>query len=735
MKKRGVCAAVVSVLCCLMMLGACAEQSVYAPGTYTGTAAGFGGMVSVEVEVDESCILSIKATGDEETKGIGSEAVEKLPNKMVEANSADVEGVSGATFTSEALKQAVGTALKQAQGEVVAEKASYKPGTYTATAMGKKDFVTAAVTFTEDAIAAIEIVEAAETKGVADEALYGRLIEEIIQYQSVGVDSVTGCTITSNAVKKIVIDCAAQAGAEQNAVQKEVAYIAPETENLSADVVIIGGGGAGMTAAVAATGKGASVIVVEKAGYIGGNSLVCGGIFNVANPEDQSDIQMTNSNKATVESALNMEPRDAAHAELINAVKAEYDEYLTSGNTGLFDSPNWHALQTWQGGDFVGDVHLIRNYTQKAVDAYQWLNTLGLEWCEGVTTGAGALWSRTVTPVLPSGTGYFALYEEELEGKDFTLLLETTAHEILMENGKAVGIRVTDNKTGKDYDICANSGVVIATGGFSGNADMVAEYNTSGKWPDLSSVGHSNISTITGDGIRMGLAVGAAVRDMDQIQLLHMSTAKRDFATSGSPMKGVGAESMIFLNMEGKRFVREDGRRDEISLKVLEQTGAEYWIVYSGNSVSKLGAVTDVSNRTAEYLVGKGMWFRGDTLEELCQQININYESAKADIDAYNKLVAENATVDEFGRATFSTEFTEGPWIAYRVCPQIHHTMGGLVINENTQVLNTNGTPIDGLFAAGEVTGGIHGGNRLGGNAVTDFIVHGMIAGENAVAQ
>lgn len=617
------------------------------------------------------------------------------------------------------------------QTETAGENAvnHYTAGTYEASTSGHNGTVTIRTTFSEDAITDIEVVTSYESQGVSDKALYTELPESIIENQSLAVDTIAGATISSNAMLRAVSDCVEQAGGDPALLQVEPEKAEPQDITLTADVVIIGGGGAGLSAAVSATDNGASVIIVEKEGYVGGNTMVSGGIYNCPDPEMQQQVEMTDGVAALIEDALAEEPVSEEHAALQAAVQQEWDEYKASGATYLFDSVNWYTLQTWNGGDKVGDLELISTMTSHAYETLQWLVSMGYEYKPDIVQGAGSLYQRTHSSVEHAGIGFINCFTETLADRDAQIFYNTPASEIIMENGEATGIRAED-RDGNTYTIYANQGVILATGGFAGNLEMVQEYNTSGKWPDLSQLKSTNLPGMTGDGIEMAVAAGAALRDMDQIQLLQTTSPKTGNCTFGyvAPLEAAG---YLFFNSEGERFIGEDGRRDDISLAALDQTDALFYMVESGDVITDPENTYDLSGVPLTELIKSGDVIVGDTLEELCQQVGWDYETVQAQIDQYNANVDSNAVSDEYGRALFSVKQENGPWYAIPRTPSVHHTMGGVVINTNAQVLNEEGKVIPGLYAAGEVTGGIHGGNRLGGNAIVDCLVFGQIAGEN----
>jgi fumarate reductase flavoprotein subunit len=446
---------------------------------------------------------------------------------------------------------------------------------------------------------------------------------------------------------------------------------------------------------------------------------------------------MTDGNKALIEAALAEEPVSDEHAALQKQVQEDYDAYLASGETGIFDSAAWYALQTWNGGDKVANLSLVQTMADNAFSAYEWLISLGGTFKDTISQGPGSLYPRTHDTETGLGAEFVDTYVNYLDANypdQYTIYYGTEATELVLDDaGNCVAVKGED-KNNNTYTFTAENGIVLATGGFAGNVEMRVEYCQSEKWPDLGkNVGTTGVVSDTGDGILMAKAIGANLVDMDQIQLLHMCNPTNG-TTDDNSAKDKGVSSIIFVNQEGNRFVAEDERRDTICLAVLQQTDAKFYAIESwdGNGDATLDEL--VTNNGVSYTdeIAKGNMFYGETLEDLAAAIGADPANLVAAVENYNASVDAGASSDEFGRKTFVEKLENGPFLAVPRKPSAHHTMGGVEINNDTQVIDTNGEVINGLFAAGEVTGGIHGGNRLGGNAIVDTVVMGKIAGENA---
>lgn len=604
--------------------------------------------------------------------------------------------------------------------------------TFEGVGTGNGGDIKVAITVEDGKITAIEVLEQNETPGICD-AAFAQIPDAIIVSQSLAVDTVTGATNSSNGILAAVEAAAAAAGLDVEAMKAAPAEGGEEAtyaSELTADVIIVGAGGAGLSAATAAIQNGASVIVIEKMGTIGGNSIICGGIYNCPDEELQSQVEMTDSVKSLVETAIAEEPVSEEHAALIEAVKADYEAWQAAGSNGLFDTPNWFALQTWNGGDKVGNLTLVKSLTSHAYEDLGWLKDLGMEFSDKIGQGAGSLYQRTHSSLDSMGTGYIKVFSNVV-GSDNVLLNTKGEHLIQDDSGRVIGVQAT-NPDGSELILNANKAVIITTGGFSANVEMREQYNTSGKWPVLGeNVMTTNAAGITGDGIAMATEIGANLVDMEQIQLLYLGNPFNGGMTRYTPRDLSGTDQIIFVNKEGKRFVQEDGRRDVICSALIAQTDGIMYILESGD-----GNATDPDElmtgdgypaREAE---AEGYLLIADTLEEMAEKIGCPYEDLQATVDAFNAAV--EAGEDDFGRKLYSTQLTKGPWIACARVACVHHTMGGINIDADTHVLDTEGNIIPGLYAAGEVTGGIHGANRLGGNAIVDFVVNGKMAGTNA---
>jgi urocanate reductase len=604
-----------------------------------------------------------------------------------------------------------------------AEAALFTPGTYEGVGAGFGGELKLEVTVDESNITDIQATHS-ETAGIGDKAIEA-LTEQLKASPSLNIDGVAGATVSSTAFLTAIEAALTEAGADIEALKAmEGEEKIQEDIELTADVIIIGGGGAGLSAGVSANLAGASVILVEKMPQLGGNTLLSGAAYNAADPERQKALNMTDQEKQTVENILAEEQEDPLVQEWQATLQEEWDAYLESGDTALFDSPSLHKLQTYNGGDKLGDPALIDILCEQALPTVEWAEDKGMGFEDYIFTVLGGLWNRAHQPSLPLGTGWIETYENYFNENPDTMqiLLNTKATELIVTDGRVTGV-ICEGENGK-VTLTAEKGVIIASGGFGNNVEMRDKYNTT--WPSLTNLKSTNSSSATGDGILMATEVGAQLVGMEQIQLLPMGDPDTG-ALFGNIEQSV--QDRIFVNEQGNRFVDEGARRDVMTQALMEQTNSVMWTVLDKHSYPT-GDVTNHFNETIDELVAAGRAFQADTLAELAEQIDVDAANLEAAVEEFNACV--DGAPDPFGRTLFANKIDTPPFYAAKRVPTVHHTMGGIKIDTLARVIGEDGNPIPGLYAAGEVTGGIHGTNRLGGNALTDINVFGRIAGESA---
>ena len=593
-------------------------------------------------------------------------------------------------------------------------------GDFTGTAKGMGGDVTVTLTLEDGKITDCIAEGKDETPGIGTLALE-QLPAQIAETGSIAVDGVSTATITSNAIKEAAAAALTAAGLNADDYKIEVKADATKAEDstVDADVVIVGAGGAGMTAAITAAGEGKSVVILESQPMVGGNSVRATGGMNAGKTVYQDENEFGES--AGVEKTLKAAAEKYADNETITALAKTVSEQWAAyqaNPTGYFDSVELMELDTMIGGKGINDPELVETLCANSADAIDWLDEHGIT-LHNVSSFGGASVKRIHRPVnaegktVSVGSYMIPLLQENCEKAGVKMMLDTTATEILTDaNGAAVGVKAT-GASGETVTVNAKA-VVLATGGFGANLDMVVKYK-----PELKGFMTTNAPGIQGQGIEMAQAIGAATVDMDQIQI-HPTVEANTAALITEGLRGDGA---ILINEEGQRFIDEVGTRDVVSAAEIAQTGSYSWLVVDQ-------AMADASSVIQGY-IKKGYTVTGATYEELGKAMGVDAAAFAETMEKWNGYV-EAKNDPDFGRTSFANPLNTAPYYAVKVTAGVHHTMGGLKINANTEVLNEKGEVIPGLFAAGEVTGGVHGANRLGGNAVADFTVFGRIAGAAA---
>jgi len=595
--------------------------------------------------------------------------------------------------------------------------------TYTGEAYGhdKENPVKVTLTIKDKTITKVEVDASHETNGIGSKAAE-TMPGAIVAANSLDVDGVSGATQTSKAIIEAATAALKQAGLEpSDLVSKNTSTTKAKDIEETVDVVVVGAGGAGMTAAITATDAGKKVIVVESQPIAGGNSVRSTGGMNAAKTPYQDKNEFKEA--AGVEKTLATAAEKFADNETITAlaatVKSQWDAYQANPQ-GYFDSVELMELDTMIGGKGKNNPELVKALAENSADAIEWLASIGAE-VKNVGAFGGASVKRIHRPVNADGKvtavgAYIVpILEKNLQDRNVQFLFDTTANEIIMKDGKAVGIKGT-GKDGHKVTINAKS-VVIATGGFGANAEMVEKYK-----PELKGFATTNAEGAQGQGIDMATAAGAATVDMDQIQI-HPTVHIEEDGNAHLITEGLRGDGAILVNAEGKRFYDEVSTRDKVSAAIIEQTDKSAWLIVDQTMVDKSAVI-------AGY-IKSGYTVTGATYEELAKAMGVDEATFTSTMNTWNQAVEAKSDA-EFGRTSFANPLTTAPYYAIKITPAVHHTMGGIVINPKAEVLNEKGEAISGLYAAGEVTGGVHGANRLGGNAVADFVVFGRISGQSA---
>ena len=543
----------------------------------------------------------------------------------------------------------------------------YKAGVYQEKVEAEALKLKISVTLDTDRITDITLVKD-DTLDVDFTTTFEQLRTRILVANSPHVDAITGATTQSEALKKAV-SRALTTSSKEHVIEEGGNPQAPQ----NFDVVIVGSGGAGLAAAIQAHDEGAHVVIIEKMPTIGGNTI-----------------------KASVG---------------MNAAETRFQKLK-----GIEDSKELFYDETLKGGKFKNNPELLREFVELAPEAIEWLAAKEIELNDITITGGMSI-DRTHRPQDRSAVGGFLIsgLVKNVNKRDIEVLLETSVAEILYENGAVTGVKVVDEYN--DSRILHAKSVIVATGGFSANREMVVKYR-----PELDGFVTTNHKGATGSGIAMLQKIGADTVDMGEIQI-HPTVEQTTSYLISESIRGGGA---ILVSQAGKRFYNEMETRDKVSAEIIALPEKSAWVIFDEQ--------VRANNKAADEYIAKGFVLSAPTPEELAVKLNMNPHDLAETLERYNLFVVAKKDED-FGRTTaLRHPLNQGPFFAIRIAPGVHHTMGGVVINTDTAVLDSQKQPITGAWAAGEVAGGIHGANRIGGNAVADIIIFGILAGRNAAA-
>lgn len=651
--------------------------------------------------------------------------------------------------------------------------------TFTGSSIGMQGPVTVTLSVDGGKITNVELTEISETPSVASVAME-RIPQQIVEHQTTTLDTVTGATFASNAIMRAASEAAKAAGLDMDKLEANAYHAeAGEDEVWDTDLLVVGAGGAGFSAATTAAQEGAEVIMIEKSSVAGGNTLMQGGAFNANDDDAQAETILTEAQKTTLDGYLALKPSDKKlhfdafpeWKEVLADLQADIKKFYAEneGKTVGKDMPGydsvelhmWHiytgGLRQMNDGKWVAsDIDLARTLAENALGTYEWcVDSLNVEGQYGKGAGEslftvlGAMWPRThkfmtSTPLIDTLT-------KAAEKEGVKLYTEVAAKSLITdENGKVVGANC-EKADGTKVTVNTKKGVILTSGGYGANPKMVKEYDN--YWGDdlTDHTLTTNVGTNTGDGIVMAQEIGAGTVGLDVVQLM----------PSSSPIKGTmtdgiwgDASQQIWIDGEGNRFVNEYAERDVLAKASLALDNGIFYIIYAGKDVNENGELQGATledglfGTTVQSMVDNGHVWYGSTLKELAENSKtsaggaapaFSEEALRATIEKYNTYVA-NQKDDDFGKEVLAgaidiDAIENNPDAGFVISPRkasIHHTMGGVQINTNAEVVDESGNAIDGLWAAGEVTGGIHAGNRLGGNAVADIFTFGHIAGASA---
>ena len=557
------------------------------------------------------------------------------------------------------------------------------PVTAEGTGVGKHGDITVAVTFDAGKIQDIKIVKNAENPILAKK-VFTDLKDQVVALSSTDVDLISGATFSAKGFIDAVNDAAKKAGvtlakADKKALKKAARKL-PKTSNY--DVVVIGAGGAGFSAAITARNAGANVVLLEKMPAVGGNSLISGAEMNVAKNWVQPKLGIND------------------------------------------DSPELHAEDTFKGGDGKGDMKVINVMTHEALDAAKWCRDyLGVRFeDDNLFFFGGHSRKRALIPVGHTGTEFIAKFQAKADELGIPVITNMKAEELIKDkDGRVVGVKATMD--GSEYTFNAKGGVVLATGGFGANPEMVKKYN-----PKIDErFKTTDAPGTTGEALYMAERAGAELVNMGYIQTYPICDPISGAIELIADARFDGA---IMLNQEGKRFVEELQRRDVLSEAILNQTGRYCWVLWNDN-IGKISNTVKAHANEYEAFTKQGIMTTCDDLKCIADFTKIPFDQLQKTVKRVSDMAGKGNDKD-FNHRSGLVDMQQGKYYVIKAVPSTHHTMGGVRINEKAEALTAEGKVIPGLWAAGEVTGVTHGTNRLGGNAYTDIIVFGRIAGEAA---
>ena len=562
--------------------------------------------------------------------------------------------------------------------------AEFKEGTYVGEAKGYRGEIKVEVKTSKNKIEEVKVVKNTDTPIISDAAAK-KVPEQIVKYQSLRVDGVSGATGTSRALTSAVRNALKNSGSDLKELNKkpviESKKLVKETQKK--DVVVIGAGGAGLIAAIEAKNNGAqNVIVLEKMAFAGGNTLISGGEYAAPN----------------------------------NWVQVK---------KGLKDSNDTFYNDILKGGDNEGNPKLVRVLADNALNGAEWLKDyINMTFEDRQMFFGGHSVERSLVPLGATGVEMISKLLAKAEELNIPVLYETPAVELIVDKGRVTGVKALSED--KEYTFLAKDGVILASGGFGSNLEMRVKYNKDVDENILS----TNTVGITGDGITMAEKIGAQLEDMPFIQTYPTCDPISGALLYFGDVRLIGGS--ILINQEGKRFVEELERRDVISMAIKNQTGnAAYQ--FCDEAQVKLSGVAEHHADEMNYLFNNKLLVKTDTIKEAADFFGIDAAELEKTVEKYNQYAKDGKDLEFNKRGKLTPFEAKGPFYIMKAVPAVHHTMGGVKIDENARVINTKGEIIKGLYGAGEVTGDIHGTNRLGSDAIADITVFGRIAGQNVV--
>lgn len=662
-------------------------------GEYTVEVTGMKPM-TLKVTLSETEVTAIDIVEHSETPGLSDEAIEEFPKRIIESQDLSLDTVSGATITSEAIIEGVKKAITEAGGDPatfgeVSGDVAFKAGKYEGSAEAHNGKIVVEVEVSETEILSVSIIEDEETEHLS-KIVYDRVPKQIVEDQSLNVDSVSGATISSQALVNAVKDAVKQAGVDPKLLDKPATKeLSTEVVELETDTLIVGGGSAGLSAALTSDQSGADVIIIEKSAMYGGHTALSGGYTFANGSEIQKELGVTN------------DTNDSA-----------FDDVMANG-----------------GGK--SDPDMLRLFVDNIGRATDW--TLDY---------VGALAPDKLTPLTENefdraliykggGIGLTDALVKKLDETEVKQYLDTKAEELIVEDGKVVGV-IAKNIDGTTYNIKAKS-VVLATGGHGARKDLLPE--------ELQSYVYYGASLASGDGVELGLSVGAGTSDMGYVELFENGVEWKP-GIAKSTFNGTMAAwdtGGILVDRDGKRVVNERGMGPDIVAQQAKQDDARLFMLMDQSTFDafeeNIGGYGISQEMLDGWLEDNGKntpyFAHADTIEAVSEIIGVNAENLKATIERYNTFV-EAGKDDDFGRdPKYMTQtIGDGPYYLVEQLPRYATTLGGLTVNTKLQVLNESGAVIEGLYAVGDTAAGVRGDNSISGSDVAWAVASGFLIGE-----
>ena len=664
-------------------------------GEYTVETKGMENM-KMKVTFSGEKITNVEILEHSETDGIADEALVEIPKRIVDQQSLSVDVISGATITSEGIIEGVKKAITEAGGDpakfsqvTTPQEIAFKAGTYTGEAEGHNGKLVVDVEVSEDEILSVTIKEDAETKHLSS-VVYERIPKQIVADQSLTVDLVVGATVTSSALKNAVADAVKKAGVDPQALNKpSKTVLSTEVKEVSADVVVVGGGSAGITAALTAQQEGKSVIILEKTAMYGGHTALSGGWTLITGSKAQEERGITND---TTQSA--------------------YDDIMANGGNN-------------------SDPDMLRLFVDNMGEAADWtIDYAGAKFPETLKVLPENAVDRAIV-YEGGGIGLIDALVNKMNETDIDQYLETRAEELIVEDGKVVGV-IAKSVDGTTYHFKADA-IILATGGHGARRDLLGDV--------LDNYVYYGAALASGDGVDLGTSVGADTTDMSFVEIFENGVewkpgiAKSTFNGSMAAWETGG----ILVDRSGNRVVNEKGMGPEIVEQQAKQEDARLFLFMDQSTfdafrenIGGYGITDEMLDAWLENNAKDKPYFaHGETIEEVAAILNIDADNLKATMERYNTFV-RNGNDEDFGRdAKYMTqEIGEGPYYLVEQLPRYATTLGGLKVNTDLQVLNTDGSVIEGLYAVGDTAAGVRGDNSISGSDVAWAVTSGYIVGK-----